>query len=70
MTARIRIQLNCEMPEEYLARFLQHIRDFDVENDGCGFAIFAMGDIKAEDMEAILDGIDPPFTHRDFQKKN
>ena len=65
----LQLYLEVTMPSEYLQRFLQLVRDFDMKetNSVCEFALFVNApDMDDQDVEQALAGINPPF---DINKK-
>lgn len=71
MTEKIQVSITATIPRELLYELVQHIRDFDVQYADCHFGIFAAsGAISADEMEAILKRVHPPFAVFDVMKKN
>lgn len=64
MTGRSKIRVDVDIPNELLRDFLQRIRDFDTVHRGA-LGRFDIGvecpDLRAAEIEAILDSIVPKF---------
>ena len=58
------------MPDNLVAEWLQHLRDFDCAHPGCHFeTAMGGGSLTADEMEQMLKNIDPPFSHLHVARK-
>lgn len=65
--ASVKVDLTAYLPTDKLRAFLQHVRDFDVANPGCHFQFLSMdtgGDMTVDEVNALLDSIEPAFDLR------
>ncbi len=54
--------VEAHLPEYLIAKFLQHIRDFDTQHPGCHFQIVILSPQRSdEEVRTILASINPPF---------
>lgn len=67
---RAQVSVSADVPEELLAAFVQHIRDFDAAHEGCDMKIAAMTEQGIKQIEQWLANLDPPFAHRKTFRKN
>lgn len=65
-----KITITAEMPDETVGLFLQHIRDFDVVQKDCHFAIAAVTGLKLQELERMLKAVTPPFKHTRTERKH
>lgn len=50
------------MPDELLAAWSQHLRNFDMKHAHCHFQVTAVGgNLSAEAIRLALENVDPPF---------
>ena len=59
-----KLTFNAEMPDDVVGLFLQHVRDFDVIQQGCHFSIVACVGLSTDEMNRALDRVTPPFKVR------
>lgn len=72
MSASVKVTLVAYLPASQLQAFLQAVRDFDVDNDGCHFQFDALdpgSSMTVDDMDRLLASIEPPFDVRAIIRK-
>jgi hypothetical protein len=65
----IKTVLVAEIPEHLIEAWVQHVRDFDSSHADCHFEILSASSRSLEDINKMLDRIDPPFEFRGTFRK-
>jgi hypothetical protein len=69
MSDPTKVCIVARVPTELVQDLMQHVRDFDKAHAGCHFEIYAATNMTMEEVNTILDSIDPPLPIRQTVRK-
>jgi hypothetical protein len=59
-----KVVVTIEVPERHLKAWLQHLRDFDTQHQGCSLQIMVETELSTTEVNEVMDTLEPPMRLR------